>query len=163
LTFYYKGISSNLTFGQTTIELFPKIIDSIYVYFGIINFFPKFEIIIHPKFQNEPNTLPDTINGFIRLCTNKCANGQYDSYQQIAWQFSHELVHVCSGHFEGRKDWKWLPDDHEEEILAGGIAIRIIKDLFRYCPYIYTENYTKGNLIHCEEKAESLRDSFYIT
>jgi len=158
--FNYKGIRSNITFGTKTNEFLRKVIDLIYNYFNINDVFPEFEIIIHPNYQNNLDIFPETRNGIIMLCTNICDNKQYDYYQQITWQFSHELVHACKGFKEDRNNWKYLPDDDEEEILAGGIAIRIIKDM---CPnYPYWENYKKLNLKQCEEKAESLKDYLHI-
>jgi len=154
--FIYKGITSNITFGSTTDKYLRIIIDSIYNYFNIIDVFPVFKIIIHPEYKNDSNLSPEVRNGLIMLCTNVCDNGQYDYYQQIIWQFSHELVHVCKGFIESRKYWTWLPDDDDEEILAGGIAIRTIKYL---CPtYPYAKKYTKSNLKQCEEKSELLND-----
>lgn len=158
--FNYKDITSYIPFGSETDKYIRKIIDSIYNYFNIIDVFPEFKIIIHPKYKNGSNVPPETRDGIIMLCTNRCDNGQYNDYQQISWQFSHELVHVCKGFKEGRKNWVWLPDDDDEEILAGGIAIRTMKDIFP--TYQYKEKYAKSNLKQCEEKAESLKGLFYI-
>lgn len=160
MMFNYKGITSNLTFGQESISLLKKTIDTIYDYFNINDIFPEFEIIIHPNYENNPNISPETRKGLIMLNTAICDNEHYDYYQQITWQFSHELVHVCKGFKKHRMDWKYLPDDDEEEILAGAIAIRIIK---AFCPnYAYTEKYNKSNLKQCEEKAELLKNSLHI-
>jgi hypothetical protein len=152
--FNYKGVTSDLLFGSKTSSLLENVIDKIYAYFNINDIFPEFKIIIHPDYQKNPKVAPETRSGLIMLSTDKCDCGQYDYYQQITWQFSHELVHACKGYKEGRKEWEWLPDFDEEEILAGGIAICIIKNL---CPsYDYTKEYSKANLKQCEEKAESL-------
>jgi hypothetical protein len=154
--FDYKGITSSLPFGKTTILSLKKVIDMIYAYFNISDTFPKFEIIIHPDYQNNPNVPPEVRSGFIMLSTDKCDYWQYDYYQQITWQFSHELVHVCIGFKENRKIWNYLPDFIEEEILAGGIAICITKEL---CPtYDYTKGYSKLNLKQCEAKAKCLNE-----
>lgn len=153
MMFNYKGITSSLKFGVRTISHIKKIIDIIYNYFDINNDFPEFEIIIHPDYKKNSNVPPETREGLIILSTEKCDYGEYDYFQQIAWQFSHELVHVCKGYKENRKIWRYLSDDDEEEIIAGGIAIWIIKQL---CPdYDYRKNYNKTNLDQCEVMAES--------
>ena len=155
----YKGITSHLIFSTDSILFIQKTIDAIYDFFEIKDIFPKFEIIIHPEYQKDQSTPPEVRNGFIMLCTDLC-DGRYAYYQQITWQFSHELVHVCKGHIESRKNWKSFPDDDDEEILAGGISIWIIKNL---CPtYDYKEKYSKTNLDQCEEKAESLKYLLHI-
>jgi len=152
--FNYKGIASDLIFGSETIFMLKKIIDIIYKYFDINDKFPEIKIIIHPDYQKNQNLSPETRKGYILLCTNICNSGKYDFYQQISWQFSHELVHVCKGYKESRKIWKYLPDDDDEEILAGGIAIRIINEF--YPEYDYKINYNKTNLELCIKKSESL-------
>lgn len=154
--FDYKGITSSLPFGTTTILSLKKVIDMIYPYFKISDTFPKFEIIIHPDFQKNPNVPPEVRSGLILLSTDKCDYGQYDFYEQITWQFSHELVHVCKGFKENRKIWNYLPDFDEEEILASSVAICITKEL---CPsYDYRKGYSKSNLKLCEEKANRLNE-----
>jgi len=154
--FIYKGITSKLLFSSSTISLLKNIIDIIYMYFNIYDTYPEFEIIIHQDFQKNPNVPPETRSGLIMLSTDI----QYDYYQQITWQFSHELVHVCKGYKESRKNWLYLQDDNDEEILAGGIAISIIKEF--YPTYDYKKNYSKTNLSQCEEKAEFLKKSLQI-
>jgi len=160
MIFNYKGITSELIFGSKTVLFLKKTIDTIYMYFNINYIFPDFRIIIHPDYQKKLNVSSETRNGFIMLCTDICDYKEYDYYQKITWQFSHELVHVCKGYKEYRKNWVYLPDNDEEEILAGGIAIRIINDLFS--DYDYKTNYSKTNLKQCEEKAESLKNSLHI-
>ncbi|MDL2282802.1 hypothetical protein LJC44_06865 [Parabacteroides sp. OttesenSCG-928-G06] len=154
--FNYKGITSSLEFGETTIANLKRTIDIVYEYFKIIDQFPQFEIIIHPDYKPGEKTSPETRKGLILLCTDLCDSEKYDYYQQITWQFSHELVHVCKGFNENRENWVYLPDEDEEEILAGGIAIKIMKDL--HPSYDYTKEYSKSNLAQCEEMAESLKD-----
>jgi len=155
MLFNYKGITSELDFGQTSYSYIIEVIDIIYEYFKIDLKFPQFKIIIHPDYKKNINVFPETRKGLIMLSTPLCDNGKYDYYQQIIWQFSHELVHVCKGFLEDRIKWDYLPDD-DEEILAGGISISLIKI---FCPtYNYRKKYSKTNLKKCEEKAELLKD-----
>ena len=159
MMFYHKGIKSNLVFCSEAISLLYKIIDVIYDHFDITNSFPEFEIILHPNYYKDKNESPETRKGYIMLSTD-CENGIYVYYQQIAWQFSHELVHVCKGFIEKREEWIYLPDNDEEEILAGGIAILIVNNL---CPtYDYKKKYSKSNLEQCEEKAKEIKELIII-
>ena len=85
--FSYRGITSELNFIAETRQSFPIIVDFLFNKYGIDQL--KCPIVLAT--QGNPEYLFDTI----KLSPT---NGNLAFYQQIAFQFAHELTHAIQQH-----------------------------------------------------------------
>ncbi|MCL2285592.1 MAG: hypothetical protein FWC32_04420 [Firmicutes bacterium] len=133
--FSYRGITSKLNFITETRQNFPIIIDFLFCKYGVDQL--KCQIVLT---QGNPEYLFDTI----KLSS---INGDLKFYQQLAFQFAHELTHAIQQHQKrdlpieiikttnGNYEQTPYPNHSPQETEAVANSVWIIERVLRYSNY----------------------------
>jgi len=120
--FAYKGITSKLNFIEYNQRDFMRIIDCLFAKYGVENI--DCEIVLHDCDN------PEFYNNKINLSTHK----SLVYFQQIDFQFAHELTHAIQ-FAKGEIEIKRYNDNEPCELEARKNARYVMHDLLGYKDY----------------------------